>query len=592
MRITYAADFESYYDADCSIKTLGARGYFSHPNFDAYLVTVVGDDGSSFAGHPRDFDWTLFNGAVVLSHNASFDESLYLYGVEQGWYPACQPAEWHCTADMAAFLGLPRSLKGAAASVFDLTVDKNVRDNMKGKRWESMTPEFREEVINYAIKDSELCLQLWQSLGEKWPERERQISAMNRRVGQRGLPMDTDLLKRNLEHIKTELFSAEQAIPWTKDYTPLSRKAFNQQCRQQGITPPSSLAQDSEEADKWFAEHQQACPWARAVQNYRRINSFMRKLEAFDAGTMPDGRYYGGLMYCGANPTARFSGSGGNLNMQNLPREETFGVNFRHMVRPREGRKLVVVDLAQIEVRTLFWWAKDQKGLDMIRESPDIYEVIAIILGMHDPANGQLRDNKPLRQKVKAMALGCQFGLGPDGFAAYSGMTLDEATDAVNLYQSRMRTIVKFWGELKEDMIMSSSLGEKLQIDLPSGRSMDYGTPRKMKTVSSTGKMRFAHVGKMVRNGQLRDFRLWHGLLAENCAQGLARDIFSEMLLRIDKAGHEIILHVHDEVVIECDADKAENVLAEVIKIMSTPPAWIPDIPLAAEGHVLDCYSK
>jgi DNA polymerase len=121
---------------------------------------------------------------------------------------------------------------------------------------------------------------------------------------------------------------------------------------------------------------------------------------------------------------------------------------------------------------------------------------------------------------------------------------------------------------------------------------MDYGVPRKMKTVSSTGKLRFAHVGKMVRNGQLRDFRLWHGLLAENCAQGLARDIFSEMLLRIDEAGHDIILHVHDEVVVECDADKAENVLAEIIGIMSTPPDWIPDIPLSAEGEILDFYSK
>jgi DNA polymerase len=590
--VTYALDFESYYDAYCSIKTLGPRGYFSHPNFDAYMVTVVGDNGYSYVGCPRAFDWSLLDGAVVLSHNASFDESLYLYGVEQGWFARCAPSAWHCTADMTAFLGLPRALKNASAAVLGAEVDKIVRDNMKGKRWETMTPEFRAEVAEYALKDSELCLQLWQALQERWPLRERKISALNRRIGQRGLPMDTALLQHNLEHIKTELFNFEQAIPWTKDYTPLSRKAFNEQCRKQGIKPPSSLAQDSEEADKWFAEHQQACPWARAVQSYRRINSFTRKLEAFDAGTMPDGRYYGGLMYCGANPTARFSGSGGNLNLQNLPREETFGVNFRHMIRPAEGRKLVVVDLAQIEVRTLFWWAKDQKGLEMIRQAPDIYEVIAIILGMHDPANGSLKDNKPLRQKVKAMALGCQFGLGPDGFAAYSGMPLSEATDAVNLYQSRMRTITKFWDQLREDMVMSSSLGEPLQIELPSGRVMDYGVPRKMKTVSSTGKMRFAHVGKMVRNGQLRDFRLWHGLLAENCAQGLARDIFSEMLLRIDEAGHDIILHVHDEVVIECDAEKAEKVLAECLEIMSTPPAWIPDIPLSAEGEVLDFYSK
>jgi hypothetical protein len=355
--ITYAVDFESYYDADCSIKTLGPRGYFSHPNFDAYMVTVVGDNGYSYVGCPRAFDWSLLDGAVVLSHNASFDESLYLYGVEQGWFASCAPSAWHCTADMTAFLGLPRALKNASAAVLGAEVDKSVRDNMKGKRWETMTPEFRAEVAEYALKDSELCLQLWQALQERWPERERKISALNRRIGQRGLPMDLDLLKKNLETIGLAIFEAEQAIPWTKDYTPLSRKAFNEQCRKQGITPPSSLAQDSEEADKWFAEHQQACPWARAVQSYRRINSFTRKLEAFDAGTMPDGRYYGGLMYCGANPTARFSGSGGNLNLQNLPREETFGVNFRHMIRPAEGRKLVVIDLAQIEVRTLFWWA-------------------------------------------------------------------------------------------------------------------------------------------------------------------------------------------------------------------------------------------
>ena len=43
--VTYALDFETYYDKECSIKTLGPLGYFSHPNFDAYMVSVVGDDG-------------------------------------------------------------------------------------------------------------------------------------------------------------------------------------------------------------------------------------------------------------------------------------------------------------------------------------------------------------------------------------------------------------------------------------------------------------------------------------------------------------------------------------------------------------------
>ena len=52
-RITYAVDFETYYDKNCSIKTLGTLGYFSHPDFDAYMVSVVGDEGTNFVGDPK-----------------------------------------------------------------------------------------------------------------------------------------------------------------------------------------------------------------------------------------------------------------------------------------------------------------------------------------------------------------------------------------------------------------------------------------------------------------------------------------------------------------------------------------------------------
>lgn len=585
---TYAIDFESTYSAECSITTLGPRGYFSHPDFDAYMVTVVGDDGFVYAGNPRSLDWSMFDGATLLSHNASFDESLYLYGVSQGWFGSCLPAEWHCTADMVAFLGLPRALKNASATVFGLTVDKTVRDNMKGKRWETMSEEFRAEVTEYAIKDSELCLRLWQELGAKWPQREREISALNRKVGQRGLPMDVELLQNNLALIKTALFEAEQVIPWTKDHTPLSRKAFNEQCRKQGIVPPSSLAQDNEDADKWFAAHQQACPWARAVQDYRRINAFMRKLEAFEAGTMSDGRYYGGLMYFGST-TGRFSGSGGNANLQNLPRDEKFGVNFRHMIRPAAGKKLVVVDLSQIEVRTLCWLAKDTKALDLIRDSEDIYHAFGVLLGLHDPANGQLKEfNKALRHKVKSIVLGCGYGMGPDKFSAFSGMELEEAQAAVQTYRQRMKKIVALWDYYNEGLTVAYALGEPFTIDLPSGRALNYGKLKRMR--DARGRFRF--IGKVVRFGQLRDFPLYGGIGCENASQGLARDIFSDMLLRIEAAGHKTILHVHDEVVIECAEEEAEKVLAECLEIMSTPPAWIPDIPVSAEGEILDFYSK
>ena len=589
--ITYAVDFESYYDGDCSITTLGPRGYFSHPSFDAYMVTIVGDDGFVFAGCPRGFDWSLLNGQRVLSHNASFDESLYLFGVEAGWFSSCSPAEWHCTADMTAFLGLPRSLKNASATVFGLEVNKTTRDNMKGKQWGSMTEEFKVEVTQYAIVDSELCLRLWQELSDQWSEVERNISLMNRRVGQRGLPIDTTLLRTSLEQIRTELFNAEQSIPWISDYTPLSRKAFNEQCRKQGIEPPASLAAGDADADKWFAAFQDACPWARAVQNYRRINAFLRKLESFDNGTMPDGRYYGGLMYCGANPTARFSGSGGNLNLQNLPREETFGVNFRHLIRPKAGYKLIVADLSQIEVRTLCWLAKDLKALKLIKESDDIYHAFGVLLGMHDPANGALKDyDKQLRHKVKSIVLGCGYGMGATKFSAFSGMPMDEAEKAVALYRERMSLVPKYWRSLDQDMATACAVSEPFELDLPSGRSLRYGKVRRMKEAGSV--TRFRYIGKIVRNGQLRDFPLWGGILTENLSQGLARDIFSDMMLRVDAAGFPVILHVHDEMVCEVPEAQAEEALAKILEIMHTPPSWIPDIPVAAEGGILDLYTK
>ena len=76
---TFALDFETYYDKDCSIKKLGFNCYFSHPDFDAYKLSVVGDDGTSFVGCPKEgFDWSILEGHRVLAHNASFDESLYL----------------------------------------------------------------------------------------------------------------------------------------------------------------------------------------------------------------------------------------------------------------------------------------------------------------------------------------------------------------------------------------------------------------------------------------------------------------------------------------------------------------------------------
>jgi hypothetical protein len=578
---TYALDFETYYDKECSIRTYGPRGYFAHPKFDAYMVSVVSDSGYEFCGHPEDFDWSILEGQRVLSHNAFFDQTLYIYGIGQGWWPEVKYAEWLCTADMAAYCGIPRSLKEAVKSVFQHDISKGTRDNMKGLDWKSMDPEFKKEVTEYALDDSRWCLKLWNALQEKWPDFERWYSTHTRIICWRGIPVNESKIDANAVILRQALWEAEQSIPWRDCGALLSRKEANKACRAAGITPPLSWAMADEECEKWMDEHADKFPWVYAVRNWRRINSLLKKVESFERGTY-DGRYYGGLMYCGAH-TKRFSGSGGNLNLQNLPRGEMFGVDLRSQIEAAPGNTLVVVDLSQIEVRTLCWLAEDQETLEEIRKSDDIYEAFAVRFGLWDPANGSLRENdKQLRQTVKGMVLGCGYGASAKKYAMIMKCSLEDAERSVALYQKKMSKVIKLWKKYNRQLKLTAD-SEEYRIELPSGNAIVYrNVARGTDSLTCT----------LVRNGKPMVIRPWYGMITENCSQSLARDIFCQQLTNIENAGHKIILHVHDEVIIECAETEAQRTLDEVVKIMSTPPSWIPDIPLSAEGAISKIYTK
>ena len=585
---TFAVDFETYYDKSCSIKTLGTLGYFSHPEFDAYRVSVVGDEGTSFVGHPKDFDWPKLEGHIILSHNASFDETLFIYGVKRNWWPNFTWAEWHCTADLAAYCGLPRSLKGSTAEVFNLQISTETRNALLGKRWENMPEEFKKEVDAYALKDSELCLRLWEELKDRWPERERKISQVNRLCSQRGLPMDLDLLKVQQEGIAKLLFDAENSIPWIGQAPTLSRKAFNEECRKLGLEPPHSLALTDEDANAWIKKHGKKYTWIGAVRDFRRINALKRKLESFNYATMSDGRYYGGIMYFGAH-TGRFSGSGGNLNLQNLPRGEIFGTNLRNLISTPPNKRLVIADLSQIEVRTLCWLAQDEEALTEIRGSDDIYEVFAERFDLWDSEkNGVLKNENPkLRHLVKTMVLGCGYGASATRFASIADMPIEEAEKSVKLYRNRMQRVVHFWNHLGRKLFVAYNTCSDFTIDLPSGRTLNYG---KVKSVLQNGRRNY--VAMITRGAKRIPVKLYGGLLAENASQALARDVFSDILLRLESLGHNIIMHVHDEVVIEAKKDDADQILCDVLAAMSDPISWIPDLPLEAEGKVTERYEK
>jgi len=86
--------------------------------------------------------------------------------------------------------------------------------------------------------------------------------------------------------------------------------------------------------------------------------------------------------------------------------------------------------------------------------------------------------------------------------------------------------------------------------------------------------------------------RIYGGLFVENLVQALARVIIADQMLAIHRAGYRIVTMTHDEIVVVCPAEQAEQCKADMTRIMSTPPEWAPTLPLSVKCEYDTCYSK
>lgn len=128
-----AIDFESYYDTDTSVTTMGAWAYARAT--DIYMVAMYFDDGTCFVGSPEDAPWVRCAHRDWIMHNAAFDLTLFEALVEKQVVPPVKPRCVFDTADLAAWLGYPRSLKEAADHLLGIKMSKDTRNNMKGMKW-------------------------------------------------------------------------------------------------------------------------------------------------------------------------------------------------------------------------------------------------------------------------------------------------------------------------------------------------------------------------------------------------------------------------------------------------------------------------
>lgn len=272
----YAIDFETYYGNDLDVQTQGIRAYAEHT--DIYRVAIFGP-GLQYVGHPLQAPWFELSGTTWVSHNRTFDLAMWvaLWGSR---VPPAHYSVWECTADMAAYLGLPRSLAGAAEEAFDVKPDKTVRTQMKGKQWGDLDKDERDALDRYAYSDAKLCWELWAKYSKQWPHFERALSFETSLQAYRGMALDVAGLKEAIRIGRKRKTDLQKSFPWSETHKPMSPKGFVRACEERGIPVPSTTAAKSPVFQQWLEHHGDRAPWALQLQELRAVNRNLRVCEA------------------------------------------------------------------------------------------------------------------------------------------------------------------------------------------------------------------------------------------------------------------------------------------------------------------------
>lgn len=588
-----AVDFETSWTKDRSIGTHGTFGYLAHPETKIFMVAIYGE-GISYVGEPEGAPWDEIRGNCVIAHNYTFEQAVFRECERRGIIKEPLNETGFCTADLSAYLQVPRNLLGAARELLGVALDKTTRDKFKGKDFDMLPQEVQLEIANYALMDAKACYLIWRQYHHLWPEHERRLSDHTRLMGGRGIGLDIEQVEKGIRHYKEVLWGLEKLIPWAGQDKILSPPALKNACRKAGIPAPESTAKDDEQFQVWADAYADKVPFVAAVSKYRSVNRSLAVLEAMKVRYNGSRMQYG-LKYCGAVPTFRWAGDSG-LNVQNLSRDPVEGFHSRRMLVPGPGKKFVSADMSQIEPRVSLYLTGDHKQIELIRGGMCVYEAHARNTLRYD-SPGSMKDRAEedpeiakLRQFCKARVLGLTYGQFSAGFQAYAKltfgieMTLDEARQQVRQFKEANPLLAAFWGQLEQGARMSK--GDTYSIELPSGRSMKY-----FDMSVTRGKYGPEYHARPVKGEHMTYYTF--GKFHNNVCQGTARDVLGEAVLRIEnELKLPVVLTVHDEVLVEVDEADAKDARQEVSRTMAKPPQWLGNIPLSSSCFISDRYEK
>lgn len=603
-------DVESYCELD--IRKVGAYRYVEHPSFELLMCGYAIDDEPVrvAVGAVELFDQMepLVELAErpdvsLVAHNSNFDRlaiSSHL-GMPVGKY--LHPRSWLDSMVLAAMESYPQKLdrltkalkvkqKDSAGTLLINTFSKPNRAG--GRNTAETHPEKWQQFIDYCGNDVEATREAAQRLPDQSPE-ERSIWIADQLINDRGVRVDRDMARAAVEAAAGNKAEARrEMIALTGVENPGSVQQLTRWLDTQGVVVPNLRNETVEE----LLAREQGGVVARVLELRQQLaGSASAKYDAAVNMTNTDGRLRGQAKYYGAH-TGRWSGRG--VQLQNLPRKSLgaleplaildlacgFGASpgaLKALVRPLLLGPLTVVDLGQIESRVTAWLAGEQWALDAFASGRDIYVETAKQMGGLTRQEG----------KVATLALGFGGGVGALRRMGGDGLGSERHLQRlVDRYRAASPRVKAYWYELFEAFQRGGEAG-RLSVDastrgirrilLPSGREIVYRNVRKIDGHDKEGKPKkqlvFSHPdGRMAG--------LWHGVIIENVVQGVARDVMAGVIPQLEMRGLPTVGHVHDEILVD------GNHLDELTELMITNPPWADGLPLAAEGHVVDRYTK
>ena len=642
-------DIETYSSVD--LTKSGVYAYTEAPDFEILLFGYALEDGPAYVVDlargetiPLAIDIALNSPDVVkTAFNANFERTC----IAKHFGKPMPAEQWRCSSVHALTLGLPIRLEDVAKALklkhqkdtagkaliryFSMPCKPTNANGGRARNLPEHAPEKWEQFKAYCKQDVEVERAIREKL-LRYPVLpvEQKLWELDQKINDLGVRVAPNLVKHAItcdsqyqEKLESEAIkltgldnpnSVSQLKGWLKEATNLEVESLNK------TAVPELLKQTDSQIVKRVLELRQ-----------EMAKTSVKKYLAMSRARCQDDRIRGLLQFYGANRTGRWAGR--LVQVQNLPQNklkdldlarnlllagqydtiellfDSVPVVLSQLIRtafiPAPGCRFVVADFSAIEARVIAWLAGEKWRMDVFNGHGKIYEASAS--AMFKVPIEEITKGNPLRQKGKIaeLALGYQGAKGAliTMGALNMGLTEEELPGLVTTWRQANPAIVQYWSDVEEAAMKAvrdktstelphgltfSYESGMLFIRLPSGRRLAYVRPR-IEVEERFNKMGLTYEG--YEQGKWNRLRTYGGKLVENIVQATARDCLAEAMLLLDAAGYRIVMHVHDEVVMEVP-NNDPHALEDACEIMGQPIDWAPGLPLRADGFECQYYKK